>query len=192
MLNQIKQRIQSYRSLPFDLSDFEREAAVMLCLFNRSDDIEVVLVKRAETLSTHAGEVALPGGIMDETDADLVEAALRETHEEIDLPRHHIEVVGELSAMVSRWSVKVTPIVGLVESMPKLTPNLGEVDLIFSVPLSHFRAHNITGHTAISYQGQRFKVPEFEYDGLRIWGMTALILTDFVIQCCDSDIKLSE
>lgn len=183
---------QRYKPLTFEVKNYDREAAVLLGLTPIDDEPHVVLIKRAEGLSTHAGEVALPGGILDPSDYSLEAAALREAHEEVNLAPQYVEVFGPLSTFVSRWNVKVTPFVGFIPALPTLRPNPGEIDEVFTAPLSFFQRDNIQDYTRLNYEGRSFDVAEFQFGGRRVWGMTALILTDFVQQCFDYEVGPKE
>ncbi len=122
------------------------------------DELTLLLTERTTNLSTHSGQVALPGGRTDDTDRDAVDTALREAHEEIGLPREHVEVLGTLPTYVTGTAFIITPVVALVKPGFALQPNPGEVADVFEVPLgylmnpAHHRRH------------------EFEFDGvLRQW-----------------------
>jgi 8-oxo-dGTP pyrophosphatase MutT (NUDIX family) len=132
-------------------------AAVLLPLVMR-DELTLLLTQRADNMSTHSGQIALPGGKTDETDHDAVDTALREAHEEIGLAREHVEVLGILPTYVTGTAFIITPVVALVQPGFALQPNPSEVADIFEVPLrylmdpAHHRRH------------------EFEFDGvLRQW-----------------------
>jgi 8-oxo-dGTP pyrophosphatase MutT (NUDIX family) len=183
---------QSYQPIRFDVSRYEKEAAVLLGLTPIDCEPHVILIKRASGLSTHAGEVAFPGGMLDDTDSSLRAAALREAHEEVNLAPDYVELFGPLSTFVSRWNVKVTPFVGYIPELPELTPNPGEIDEVFTVPISFFQRENISAYTRLHYESRSFDVAEFMFEDRRVWGMTALILTDFLHQCFGFDVKPRE
>ncbi len=133
MLDQLRQRMAAYpyNDLPVKLP----EAAVLMPFVDQPEP-ELILTVRAQGLSTHAGQVAFPGGKRDPEDPDLKTTALRESHEEVGLPHHLVEVVGQLSPIPSRFGIKVTPFVGLVRPGFSLVPEPGEIDTIFHVPLN--------------------------------------------------------
>lgn len=141
----------------------------------------VILTKRSANLSSHAGEVAFPGGKWDEGDGDLLETALRESREEVGLQAEHVfEVVGQLKPVVSRSGLNVTPYVAIVDDEAQLTPNLQELDSIFKVPLTFFMDGSNVRSKAIDYKGQRVVIPAYHYDGYMIWGLTAFMIVDLV------------
>ncbi|MBA4213706.1 MAG: CoA pyrophosphatase [Polaromonas sp.] len=157
-------------------------AAVMLPLVMR-DELTLLLTQRTAHLSTHSGQIALPGGKIDPTDADPTAAALRETFEEIGIPPERIEVLGTLPVYVTGTSFIVTPVVGLVQPGFELVPNPDEVDDVFEVPLSflmnplHHRRH------AFDFEGvvrEWYSMPYQDGDQERfIWGATAGMLRNF-------------
>ncbi|MDB5964982.1 MAG: hydrolase [Polaromonas sp.] len=111
-------------------------AAVLVPLVMR-DELTLLLTQRTAHLSTHSGQVAFPGGRTDEGDADAVDTALREAHEEIGLPREHVEVLGTLPTYVTGTAFIITPVVALVRPGFVLQPNPGEVADVFEVPLAY-------------------------------------------------------
>lgn len=118
---------------------FDRQpapAAVLLPLVMR-DELTLLLTERSTHLSTHSGQIAFPGGRIDETDQDAVDTALREAQEEIALPRHHVEVLGTLPTYVTGSAFIITPVVALVKPGFQLQPNPGEVADVFEVPLGY-------------------------------------------------------
>lgn len=157
-------------------------AAVMLPLVMR-DELTLLLTQRTAHLSTHSGQIALPGGKIDPTDADPTAAALRETFEEIGIAPDRIEVLGTLPVYVTGTSFIVTPVVGLVQPDFELVPNPYEVDDVFEVPLSflmnplHHRRH------AFDFEGvvrEWYSMPYQDGDQERfIWGATAGMLRNF-------------
>ena len=111
-------------------------AAVLIPLVMRSE-LMLLLTQRTSNLSTHAGQIALPGGRTDDTDTDAADTAQREAAEEIGLPRSHTEVLGTLPVYVTGTAYSVTPVVALVTPGFVLQPNPAEVADVFEVPLAY-------------------------------------------------------
>ena len=111
-------------------------AAVLLPLVMR-DELTLLLTQRSSQLRAHSGQVAFPGGRTDESDHDAVDTALREAHEEVGLPRHHVEVLGTLPTYVTGSAFIITPVVALVKPGFELQPNPEEVADVFEVPLGY-------------------------------------------------------
>ncbi len=112
-----------------------RQAAVLLPFWEESGDICVALIRRAESLRVHPGEVAFAGGIVDPGES-FTEAAVREAHEEIDLDPTCIEFVGRLDDAWSGFGHHIAPVVAWLSAPPKLTPNPAEVAEVLAAPVS--------------------------------------------------------
>lgn len=112
---------------------------------------QVLLTKRASHLKHHPGQIAFPGGKQEESDADVTAAALREAHEEIGLPEDAVQVLGVLPTHETVTSFTVTPVIGLIERDFTITPEQGEVEEVFRVPLGH-----VTDKANFSVQGRRW------------------------------------
>ena len=110
-------------------------ASVLVPLVTRAS-LTVLLTQRSGALSSHAGQVAFPGGKADAQDADVVATALREAHEEVALAPEQVEVLGCLPTYTTGSGFVVTPVVGLVRDDAAWRPNAGEVERIFEVPLA--------------------------------------------------------
>ena len=163
-------------------------AAVLLALTDQPDP-EVILTLRAEHLTTHSGEVSLPGGRWEEGDASLEFTALRETEEEIGIPTDAIRVLGPLWKRSTRWQVEVTPWVGVVSPDVQMTPNPGELDAIFRVPLSFFLADPRIRTDRITIDQRAIYLPAYQFDEYEIWGFTAGILTEFMVKILGASIQ---
>ncbi|KAJ3413403.1 hypothetical protein HDV05_008114 [Chytridiales sp. JEL 0842] len=162
-------------------------AAVLVGLVeNDRGVLEVVLTKRAEGLRTHGGEVALPGGKMDEEDEDLAYTAKREAMEEIGLPMECVEIIKAFPPSISKHGLLVTPIVSLLPRtcLRDLQPNPAEVDSIFTVPLEFFlKKEGEEVHSYMSATGVEWKFHTFWYEDERgrRFGLTAFILVEIAV-----------
>lgn len=156
-----------------DESKTIREAAVLVPLIEHEDGIHVLLTERSGDLSSHAGQVAFPGGRIDPEDDGPVDAALREAEEEVGLDRSFVNVVGFLDAYETGTRFRVVPVVGFVKPGFELTLNPGEVDEAFEVPLAFLMdPENHERHSAV-WKGKRRTFYAMPYDGHNIWGATA-------------------
>jgi len=155
-----------------------RAAAVLVPLIDRAEGMSVLLTQRTPHLSAHAGQISFPGGRIEESDADAIEAALRETEEEIGLTRDHITVIGRLDTYVTGTGFEVTPVVGIVGVPFPLAIDPFEVAEVFEVPLSfvldpgnHRRMIREVGHRS----RVSFVLP---FEDRNIWGATAGMLVN--------------
>ncbi|KAJ3163490.1 hypothetical protein HDU86_000069 [Geranomyces michiganensis] len=133
------ERLRSYTP-PDDVYGAEKRAAVLVGLVVDPETraIDTWLTLRSKKLRKHGGEVALPGGRFEGSDADLVATALRESEEEIGLDRNAVESVTCLKPFLSRFLLLVTPVVGIVPHDFVPTANPAEVAACFKVPLTEF------------------------------------------------------
>lgn len=157
-----------------------RGSAVLVALTEGDDGCEVVLTRRARHLRHHRGEVSFPGGRMDPGETP-VETALREAEEEIGLDRTRLEVVGGL-APVSTWvsSSYIVPVVARYDGPTQWTPNPGEVDRVFTVPLVELIRPD-------TYRSEWWGTPPddvelhfFELDDETIWGATGRMMRELI------------
>jgi 8-oxo-dGTP pyrophosphatase MutT (NUDIX family) len=157
-----------------------RPAAVLLALVDRAEGFNVLLTRRTDELSHHAGQVSFPGGGIEPGDANAVAAALRETREEIGVDGALIEPIGYLDTFETISSYTITPVVAWLDVGYRPVPNPREVAEVFEVPLAHFLDPTKKHVLRMNYQGRQRDVYEFFYAGQRIWGATAAMLMNFV------------
>jgi len=160
--------------------DDARRAAVLLALHQTPAGWSLPAILRPETMKSHAGQISLPGGLI-EADETATQTALREFEEELGMAAANLNVVGQLSPIyVFVSGFEVTPLVA-VSSVPlKFTPNPHEVAAIVELPLSELGNPANCGRHEIQRNGLRFTVPHFAISGHLVWGATSLILSEFV------------
>ena len=133
----------------FDPDQALTPAAVLVPIVMRAPGLTVLLTQRTDHLYDHAGQVSFPGGRIEPGDRDAEAAALRETEEEIGLPRRHVRLAGRLDTYVTRTGFEVTPMVGLVTPPFPIVPDNFEVAEVFEVPLGLFLLEYRTNRTSI-------------------------------------------
>lgn len=157
----------------------QHRAAAVLIAITDCDEPGVILTQRPDFLRSHAGQVAFPGGKIDDSDADPIAAALREAHEELGLPAHQVQVIGTMDEYYTGSGYRITPVIGIVPPNLSLRANPDEVVDWFEVPLAHLLSpNNLTQMTAL-WQGQDRTYYEILWQDRRIWGVTAGIIANF-------------
>ena len=153
-----------------------RQAAVLVAITDRTEP-GLVLTVRHESLRDHGGQIAFPGGRIDEGE-DAVAAALREAWEELALDPARVRVIGAADHYRTITGFGVTPIVALVSPDLALTPNPAEVADWFEVPLAFaLDPANHVSREAV-YQGRVRHYYEIMWEERRIWGATAAMLVN--------------
>ena len=160
-------------------------ASVLVPLVERDDGVHVLLTRRTEHLTEHAGQVSFPGGRADPGDADVVDTALREAEEEVGLARASVQVLGPLNTYSTVSSFVVTPIVGLIRPPFALAPDPSEVAEAFEVPLQFLMTPAHHQRHAMEYEGVKRQFLSMPWQGIDaqgqpreyfIWGATAAML----------------
>jgi 8-oxo-dGTP pyrophosphatase MutT (NUDIX family) len=145
-------------------------------LIDHPDGLSVLLTLRNAALQRHAGQVAFPGGRMDEEDTTVSSTALRETEEEIGLPRSTIELIGRLDDYITGTGFIVAPIVGLVRPPVVAKPDPREVDAVFEVPLAFFLDPANHRRESRLFNGVERRFYAMPYGDKYIWGATAAMI----------------
>jgi len=148
-------------------------AGVLVPVIERSHGPCLLLTQRSAELTHHAGQISFPGGRMEESDADIEATALRETHEEVGIEPHFVNVLGRLEAMPTITGYAVTAVVGAVSRQAELRIDRSEVEEAFEVPLEFLLDRRNARAGEREYMGRKLPVIEFHYSGHRIWGATA-------------------
>jgi len=152
-------------------------AAVLIAITDRPDP-GVILTRRASHLRKHAGQVAFPGGRLDESDADAIAAALREAQEEIALNPTDVEIVG-VSDRYHTWTgFDIHPVLGVIPPDLPFSPHAGEVEALFEVPLDFLLAPANKARKELEFQGGTHHYYEIFWGEHRIWGVTAAIISN--------------
>lgn len=153
------------------------QAAVLVAVTDRAEP-GVILTRRTDTLSRHAGQIAFPGGRIDPGDASPSAAALREAEEEIALPRDRVTLVGAADRYRTVTGFEVTPVVGVVPPDLVFTPAAAEVAAVFEVPLGFLLDSGNHVEASVEWQGRNRHYYEILWGEHRIWGATAAMIVN--------------
>ena len=150
-----------------------KPAAVLIPIVRREPGATMLFTQRTDNLSSHPGQVAFPGGKIDDSDISAEAAALREAEEEIGLKPEDVEMIGRAPDYLTGSGYHIAPVLGLVKPDARFTLNEHEVSDIFEVPLSFLMdpANHVIGSRV--WQGVRRTYYEMPYQDRYIWGVTA-------------------
>lgn len=164
----------------FPCTDPPRQSAVLLLLYPGDEGLGLVLTRRADTLTHHRGQISLPGGAWEPQDPGLAHTALRETEEELGVALSEAEVLGALTSLYTAPSNYVIhPYVALVPRRPPFAPCYAEVAELLEVPLSLLLNKELQRTETWSIRQREVEVPFFHLYGHKVWGATAMILSEF-------------
>lgn len=172
----IKDALSGSVSKPLEIEGF-RDAAVLVPLLKTDKGLELLFTVRSSQLSSHAGQISFPGGRLDEGE-DFVEAALRESFEEVGMQASTVEVLGQLDLHPSPARYVVTPIVGVVEPQ-EFVLNEAEVEEVFTVGLEEIK-------TIVPYSEDRHlngysrRLYYYPYQERVIWGLTGNVIKNLL------------
>lgn len=153
----------------------------MAVFYPDADDLtHLVLILRKTYRGVHSNQVGFPGGRLELTDKDLQETALRETEEEVGIPREEIKVIKQLTKLyIPPSDFWVHPYMGYVNKTPQFIPQESEVEKVLEVNLDEFMDSNsiIQKKLSTSY-AREIEVPAFLLSGHVVWGATAMMLSE--------------
>lgn len=156
-----------------------RPAAVLVGVLDAADGPHLILTKRSSKLAHHPGQIAFPGGKIDDGDADAEAAAVREAREEIGLTSDQVQILGRLPEHETVTGYRVIPVLAKVSGPVTFTAEPGEVAEVFTVPLPH-----VLDSANFVIEGRRWRGTRRHYyvvpwGPYYIWGATARILRRF-------------
>jgi 8-oxo-dGTP pyrophosphatase MutT (NUDIX family) len=164
----------------FDHKISPKPGGVLILLYESNGKIMFPLIKRPEYIGAHSGQVSLPGGKA-EPGESIIETALREGEEEIGITRDSVEVLGVLSDFfVIPSNFLVTPVVGVIQSIPVFRPDEKEVAKILEGSIDDLLDSAAIRQKEILAAGKfRLMAPHFAIESEIVWGATAMILNEF-------------
>jgi 8-oxo-dGTP pyrophosphatase MutT (NUDIX family) len=177
--------------LRYDVPDDHKLGCVLILIYPRNNDWNLLLVKRAQSeTDNHSAQISFPGGRFEETDYSYSDCALRETYEEVGLDPSLVGIIGELSSIyVYASNFLVYPFLGFTSIEPEFTPDANEVEYILNVSLEELMDQKILKRKSITlFNGVTVdNVPYFNLNNEVVWGATAMILAELKDILADAD-----
>lgn len=167
---------------PAELGGMARVGGIMVLLYPTADQLHLVLTRRRPDLASHPGQISFPGG-RNEPPETPQQTALRETEEEIGVSAETVEVLGALTPIyIPPSDFQVYPFVGWIQNgqRPSFIPQLSEVAEIIELPVRAFLNPAARTQAWWDLNGQSMLVPHFLIGGYKVWGATAIMLSEFV------------
>tara|TARA_Y100000588_G_scaffold293251_1_gene312859 strand:+ start:615 stop:1259 length:645 start_codon:yes stop_codon:yes gene_type:complete len=158
------------------IRDDLQPAAVLIPIIQRQNGLMVLLTERSSALKYHAGQVSFPGGRMEPDDECITTTALRETYEEVGIAPSQVEVFGYLPPCATVTGYAVTAVIGLIMPGHAIALDSAEVAEAFEVPMEFLLAEGNVTYDEYDYKGGRVPVATYDFEGHKIWGVTAGII----------------
>ncbi len=168
-------RIKAYKDNPNP-----KQSAVCILLYKKYNEMHFVLTKRHVYEGFHSGQISFPGGKKEKEDVNLEQTALRETEEEIGVPRNAIHVFGSLTSVyIPPSGYIVHPYVCMLQEEPIFKPDTFEVYKLLEVGIDQLLSPESLVKRDLKISSGSINVPCFEFDGEIVWGATAMMLNEF-------------
>ena len=166
-----------------DLKDIEetaRKSAVLILIYPRNGVPHIVLNKRHAYDGAHSNQIGLPGGKVETSDSSLLDTALREANEELNIQSDKVKVIGQLTSLyIPPSNFIVSPFVGIHYDEPKFVPDSYEVQSVLEIPLNTFLRPNSLINTRVKVGDEvSMKVKAYDVSGQIIWGATCMIIKE--------------
>ncbi len=177
---QWRMRVTSDKSYNFDNTEEDAiQSAVLILLYEENGVICFTLTERTQTVEHHRGQISLPGGAR-ETDEKLSSTAIRETQEEIGIYAYDVDLIGALSPLfVPVTGFIINPFVGIINANFEPQPAPEEVETVISVHVNELLNDDNELQEKRNLRGYDVNIPYFLLSGHKVWGATAMILSEF-------------
>lgn len=160
-------------------TDAERaaDAAVLIAVVDRPREPTIILTQRPNSMRDHPGQVAFPGGKLEDGESPVA-GALREANEELAIDPQAVRVIGTSDIYHTGTGFAVTPVLGVVGPDIAITPDPREVEAWFEAPVSLMFDRDNWIERSTMWKGEMRHYLDMEYQGFRIWGVTAAIISN--------------
>jgi len=166
---------------------FTSSAVLFSIMPYKNRPYDLILIHRTNTGTRHRGEMSFPGGKFEfDYDNSLEDTALRETEEEIGVPRKNIRIIGCLDDFPTMTQYIITPYVGIINEDQKLVKDPIEVQEIVKIPIDFFINKTNFREQVVNINGNKFPVFYFNYldkengNKYTVWGATAYLISNFI------------
>ncbi|MFQ6015439.1 MAG: NUDIX hydrolase [Anaerolineae bacterium] len=159
-----------------------KDGGVLILLYPKDAQLHLPLTRRTDTVANHKGQISLPGGARETGDRSLEETALRETREELNIDLQRVEILGALTPLYIPVSgYLIHPFVAFCAERPDFNPDPIEVAELLEVPLASLLDPATRREEDWKLVGMTVRVPFFQVGEHKVWGATAMVLSEFVV-----------
>ena len=177
-LVRLRDRLAQRRAIEIDAPELKR-ASVLIPIIRDREQYALIFSRRAENLQAHSGQIAFPGGGVEEGET-LTDAALREAEEEVGIPPRAVELIGRLDDLVTNSGFLVAPFVAVVHERIEYVMQESEVAEVFEVPIEALLDARYPEVRYITFRKKRYPAYFYPYNSYDIWGLTGRIVKTFL------------
>jgi 8-oxo-dGTP pyrophosphatase MutT (NUDIX family) len=156
-----------------------RRACVLIPLIRSRDAWSLLLTLRADNMASHSGQVAFPGGSVEEGES-LSDAAIREAEEEVGIPRRDVELIGRLDDLITNSGFLVAPFVGVIHEPIEYVVQESEVAGVFEVPVDALLDPAKPEVRYVAFRDRKYPAYFYAHGQYEIWGLTGRMLKEFL------------
>ncbi len=154
-------------------------SSVLVLLYQKNNELYIPFIQRTSGKVKHSGQISFPGGKCEPTDADYTATALRETQEELGITTKNITPIGNLTELyIPVSNFMVYPVLAYTEIVPQFKANPSEVENIIEMPVKQLLHDSNVDEFSFTANGFFVTAPYFKAKGHKIWGATAMILSE--------------
>ena len=158
-----------------------KNAGVLILLYQSGKGISLVFIKRTDYPGIHSWQISFPGGKSEQNDRDICLTAIREAEEELGIDLKQINVIGMLTRLhIPVSNITVYPVIGFIEYKPSYHPDRTEVDHVIEVEVDELLRPENVKYADMEIRSEIISVPYYDIYGEKIWGATAMILSEFI------------
>jgi len=177
-LERLRALLTARPAIAIDAPEYRR-AAVLILLIRRDEGWSILFSRRAANLAAHSGQIAFPGGGVEDGEA-LEEAAVREAEEEVGIDRGSVELIGRLDDLITNSGFLVAPFVGTITTRIDYVLREAEVAEVFEVPMDALLRPDQPDVRYVSFRDRNYPAYFYQYDRYEIWGLTGRMLKAFL------------
>jgi 8-oxo-dGTP pyrophosphatase MutT (NUDIX family) len=177
-LERLRALLRTRPAIEIDAPQFRR-ASVIVPLIRNQESWSILFTRRAENLAAHSGQIAFPGGAVEEGES-LPDAATREAWEEVGIPPQKVELIGRLDDLITNSGYLVAPFVGVVHESSAYVMQETEVVEVFEVPVDALLDPAKPEVRYVAFRNRRYPAYYYIHNHYEIWGLTGRMLKSFL------------
>lgn len=177
-LERLREILKRRPAIEIDAPEYRR-ACVLVPLILNDGQWSILFSRRSESLAAHSGQIAFPGGAVEQGEA-LEAAAVREAEEEVGLRADAVELIGRLDDLVTNSGFLVAPFVGVIRERIEYVLHEAEVTEVFEVPVDAVLDVTQPEVHFVTFRDQQYPVYSYRYRDYEIWGLTGRMLKSFL------------